>query len=215
MDANRILARLRVERRAGPAFACRPANRDANLKTRLGEFDLHPFSPALGFSARGAASSPSNRCRPSGKKFPSSSSRRCCRRRPSPKSRSRRNKTISRASSSPCRTRRTSTSAFRPSARSSCPPRSRPRRRRWPRVRIGSLSNTGAGGERPEPPYPPIALETGEQGTVILLLSGDDGGQCHFRGREGIIRLSRSRPRHGGLHQTSLAASGRRRQPAF
>jgi TonB family protein len=43
-------------------------------------------------------------------------------------------------------------------------------------VRIGSLSNTGAGGERPEPPYPPIALQTGEQGTVILLLTGDDAG---------------------------------------
>ncbi len=43
-------------------------------------------------------------------------------------------------------------------------------------VRIGSLNNTGAGGERPEPPYPPIALQTGEQGTVVLLLTGDDAG---------------------------------------
>jgi protein TonB len=43
-------------------------------------------------------------------------------------------------------------------------------------VRIGSLANTGAGGERPEPPYPPIALQTGEQGTVILVLTGDDAG---------------------------------------
>ena len=43
-------------------------------------------------------------------------------------------------------------------------------------VRIGSLSNTGASGERPEPPYPPIALQTGEQGTVILSLTGDDAG---------------------------------------
>ncbi|MFZ0827329.1 MAG: TonB family protein [Verrucomicrobiia bacterium] len=43
-------------------------------------------------------------------------------------------------------------------------------------VRIGSLSNTGAGGERPEPPYPPIALQTAEQGTVVLLLTGDDAG---------------------------------------
>ncbi len=41
---------------------------------------------------------------------------------------------------------------------------------------IGSLFNTGAGGERPEPPYPPIALQTGEQGTVVLVLSGDDAG---------------------------------------
>ncbi len=43
-------------------------------------------------------------------------------------------------------------------------------------VRIGSLNNTGAGGERPEPPYPPIARETGEQGTVKLLLGGDAAG---------------------------------------
>jgi TonB family protein len=43
-------------------------------------------------------------------------------------------------------------------------------------VRIGSLNNTGAGGERPEPPYPPIARETGEQGMVKLLLGGDAAG---------------------------------------
>jgi TonB family protein len=43
-------------------------------------------------------------------------------------------------------------------------------------VRVGSLSNTGAGGERPELPYPSIAKETGEQGTVKLLLGGDAAG---------------------------------------
>jgi len=43
-------------------------------------------------------------------------------------------------------------------------------------LHIGSLSNTGAGGERPEPPYPPIALQTGEQGTVVLVLTGDEAG---------------------------------------
>ena len=43
-------------------------------------------------------------------------------------------------------------------------------------MRIGSLNNTGAGGDRPEPPYPPIARETGEQGTVKLLLGGDAAG---------------------------------------
>jgi TonB family protein len=43
-------------------------------------------------------------------------------------------------------------------------------------VRIGSLNNTGTGGDRPEPPYPPIARETGEQGTVKLLLGGDAAG---------------------------------------
>ena len=43
-------------------------------------------------------------------------------------------------------------------------------------MRIGSLNNTGAGGDRPEPPYPPIARETGEQGTVKLLLGADAAG---------------------------------------
>jgi TonB family protein len=43
-------------------------------------------------------------------------------------------------------------------------------------ARVGSLNNTGAGGERPEPPYPPIAKETGEQGTVKLVLGGDEAG---------------------------------------
>jgi protein TonB len=43
-------------------------------------------------------------------------------------------------------------------------------------LHIGSLANTGAGGERPEPPYPPIALQTGEQGTVVLVLTGDEAG---------------------------------------
>jgi protein TonB len=43
-------------------------------------------------------------------------------------------------------------------------------------ARIGSLNNTGAGGDRPEPPYPPIARETGEQGTVKLLLGADTAG---------------------------------------
>jgi len=56
-----------------------------------------------------------------------------------------------------------------PAALASPPPQVAP-------VRIGSLVNTGAGGERPEPPYPPIALQTGEQGTVVLLLTGDDAG---------------------------------------
>jgi protein TonB len=43
-------------------------------------------------------------------------------------------------------------------------------------MRIGSLNNTGAGGDRPEPPYPPIARQTGEQGTVKILLGGDAAG---------------------------------------
>ena len=43
-------------------------------------------------------------------------------------------------------------------------------------LHIGSLNTTGAGGERPEPPYPKIALDSGQQGTVVLSLTGDDVG---------------------------------------
>jgi protein TonB len=43
-------------------------------------------------------------------------------------------------------------------------------------VQIGSLNDTGSGGDRPQPPYPPIAKETGEQGTVVVLLGGDAAG---------------------------------------
>jgi TonB family protein len=43
-------------------------------------------------------------------------------------------------------------------------------------VQIGSLNNTGSGGDRPAPSYPIIARETGEQGTVVVLLGGDAAG---------------------------------------
>jgi protein TonB len=39
-----------------------------------------------------------------------------------------------------------------------------------------SLDSTGAGGERPQPPYPKIALEQGQQGRVTLLMSADEAG---------------------------------------
>ncbi len=38
------------------------------------------------------------------------------------------------------------------------------------------MNNTGAGGERPYPPYPQMAQEHGEQGTIVLLLGGDSAG---------------------------------------
>jgi periplasmic protein TonB len=38
------------------------------------------------------------------------------------------------------------------------------------------LETTGSGGERPQPPYPKIALEQGQQGKVTLLLSADEAG---------------------------------------
>jgi TonB family protein len=41
---------------------------------------------------------------------------------------------------------------------------------------VNLLNTTGAGGERPQPPYPKIALEEGEQGAILLLLGGDAAG---------------------------------------
>jgi protein TonB len=41
---------------------------------------------------------------------------------------------------------------------------------------ITSVGNTGSGGERPEPPYPPLAMQNGEQGTIVLWLSADAAG---------------------------------------
>src|SRR5579859_5473789 len=40
-----------------------------------------------------------------------------------------------------------------------------------------ALNTTGAGGDRPQPPYPKIALDQGQQGSVILRLTVDDSGQ--------------------------------------
>jgi len=39
-----------------------------------------------------------------------------------------------------------------------------------------NLNNTGAGGDRPEPPYPRIALQTGQQGSVTLMITSDEAG---------------------------------------
>lgn len=41
---------------------------------------------------------------------------------------------------------------------------------------IGSIDNTGVGGDRPEPPYPQLAMQSGEQGTIVFLLGGDAAG---------------------------------------
>jgi TonB family protein len=45
-----------------------------------------------------------------------------------------------------------------------------------PKAQVNTVSSTGEGGERPAPPYPKLAQQTGEQGTVGLLLTGDDAG---------------------------------------
>ena len=38
------------------------------------------------------------------------------------------------------------------------------------------INSTGNGGERPQPPYPKIALEQGQQGSVTLSMTVDDSG---------------------------------------
>jgi len=40
-----------------------------------------------------------------------------------------------------------------------------------------TIGNTGEGGERPKPKYPPIALQLGQQGDVTLLLTVNDAGK--------------------------------------
>lgn len=39
-----------------------------------------------------------------------------------------------------------------------------------------AINTTGKGGDRPQPPYPKIAMEQGEQGTVVLSLTVDGTG---------------------------------------
>ena len=45
-----------------------------------------------------------------------------------------------------------------------------------PQAQVVSLGSTSTGGERPEPPYPQLAMQTGEQGKIVLLLNGDSAG---------------------------------------
>jgi len=39
-----------------------------------------------------------------------------------------------------------------------------------------TIGSTGEGGDRPQPPYPDMALKFGQQGTVVLLLTVNDSG---------------------------------------
>src|ERR1700722_662229 len=45
-----------------------------------------------------------------------------------------------------------------------------------PSAQVSSIGNTGTGGDRPEPPYPQLAMQSGEQGTIVLLLGSDATG---------------------------------------
>jgi len=46
-----------------------------------------------------------------------------------------------------------------------------------PVTQLARISNTGSGGSRPSPPYPEIAKNTGEQGTVTVQMTADSNGR--------------------------------------
>jgi protein TonB len=46
----------------------------------------------------------------------------------------------------------------------------------WQHLPPALLNTTGSGGERPQPPYPKIALEQAQQGSVTLRMTVDDAG---------------------------------------
>jgi protein TonB len=62
-----------------------------------------------------------------------------------------------------------------PSALAQAPPLN-PIQRVAPVTQLSRISNTGAGGSRPQPSYPKLALEQGQQGTIGLLLTADSAG---------------------------------------
>jgi protein TonB len=62
-----------------------------------------------------------------------------------------------------------------PSAMAQAPPL-KPLQQVAPVSQLARLSNTGTGGERPQPTYPKIALEQAEQGTVVLQMTADAAG---------------------------------------
>ena len=63
------------------------------------------------------------------------------------------------------------------------------------RSRPTAISTTGNGGERPAPPYPKIAQEEGEQGSVTLSITVDDAGnisQVELKESSGSALLDRT-----------------------
>jgi protein TonB len=61
-------------------------------------------------------------------------------------------------------------------------------------TQISSVGSTGAGGDRPQPAYPKIALEEAEQGVVTLTLGGDVAGNVisvEVKGSSGFPILDR------------------------
>ncbi len=78
-------------------------------------------------------------------------------------------------------------------------------------VQIDAVSSTGTGGDRPQPPYPKLALEEGEQGTVRLTLGGDAAGNVVFvnvKESSGFPALDRSSVEFIKRHWRLLTGAG-------
>ena len=76
-----------------------------------------------------------------------------------------------------------------------------------------SLNTTGSGGERPQPPYPKLALEQAEQGTVTLLMTADEVGKIisvEVKGSSGYPVLDRSTLDYVKRHWRLPAGTGAR-----
>lgn len=62
-------------------------------------------------------------------------------------------------------------------------------------ARVLALNNTGDSGERPQPPYPPLARAEAEQGTVVLRMTADATGKvltAEVKGSSGYPILDRA-----------------------
>jgi len=76
-----------------------------------------------------------------------------------------------------------------------------------------SLENTGGSGERPQPPYPKIALDQGQQGRVTLLITADDSGNItsvEVKVSSGFPILDRSAVDHIRRHWVLPRGTGNR-----
>jgi len=81
------------------------------------------------------------------------------------------------------------------------------------RTQAGVLNSTGSGGDRPQPPYPKIALDQGQQGSVTLRMTVDDAGlikTIEVAESSGFPILDRSAQDFVRKHWTVPPASGTR-----
>jgi len=82
-------------------------------------------------------------------------------------------------------------------------------------VRTGpaELNNTGQGGERPAPPYPKIANEEAQEGTVTVLMTADEAGNIvsiEIKESSGFPILDHSTVEFIKRHWTLPAGAGNR-----